>query len=157
MATAPYPVPPPTNRRSVIEKHLTADRWFRRFDAPTGRYITLDVPLYRDHEVVTLSARLSDIAGEARGQLTLDISILEEYSTAWLRALSDLTDLCNQLGGMLRIEGMCPQASGTLSETRRLHNSGVRRRYESRESTVQRSTVPKLINNDPARTRFGMT
>ncbi len=172
MPTAPYPVPPPAHtpstpppsRRGAIEKYLTADRWFRHFEQSAGCYITLDVPVSRDQDVVSLADRLTDLAGDCRGQLTLDVSILDEFSTAWLRTLSDLTTLCNQLGVDLRLEGMCPKAKDTLHTTRRLHNAGVGRRYDHRAvpgTIAPASRVgPPTANSPthaPPRTRFGVT
>lgn len=135
---APYANPPPPGipafpaSSSRPLKHLTPDRWFRRFDASLGTLVTIDIAVARDEDVVSLAGRLRELAGEARGNVKLNVSVLEEFSTAWICALADLSRICQELGGSLSMEGMCPRARDVLEDTRKLHSGTMRRRNEKR-------------------------
>jgi len=90
--------------------------------------VKIDVAPSRDEDVLTLSARLSELAGQACGHIALDLSVVEEFSTAWMKTLADLSRTCRELGGELEMAGMCPIAEKVLNDTRRLQSGPVRRR-----------------------------
>ena len=115
------------------QKVLDPDRWFRLFDAAEMKTVRIDVAPVRDEDVVSLSHRLTQIAGQSRGQLMLDLSSVEEFSTAWMRALSDLANACTTLGGELRFHGMCGKARKVFDDTRRLQHKPLRMREMTRD------------------------
>lgn len=126
----------PSDPASVAPlKALEPDRWFRLFEMTDRKMIRLDVAPWRDEEVVSLSGRLREVAGFAQGNVTLDLSMVEEYSTAWFKALADLTTMCHQLGGQLELVGLCPKAAKIFEDTKRLHTATGRLRPASSTST----------------------
>lgn len=123
----------PTPNASPPRKALEPDRWFRLFEACDATTIRIDLAPMRDEDVVQLSACLQEIAGKSRGRLAIDLSAVEEYSTAWMKALSDLDHACSQLGGELKFEGMCDRARRVYQDTRRLQHKPLRMRELTRE------------------------
>lgn len=123
-------------------KALEPDRWFRIFDQSDGKMIRLDVAPWRDEEVVSLSGRLRELAGFAQGNVTLDLSMVEEYSTAWYKALADLATMCHQLGGQLQLVGLCPKAAKVFEDTKRLHTATGRLRPGTNARDVRVQTPP---------------
>ena len=122
-----------TLNASPPRKTLEPDRWFRLFEACDSTTIRIDLAPMRDEDVVCLAAKLQEIAGKSRGRLSLDLSAVEEYSTAWMRVLSDLAHACSSMGGELRFEGMCDRAKRVFQDTRRLHHKPLRMRELTRE------------------------
>ncbi|MBS0197980.1 MAG: hypothetical protein JSR77_14585 [Planctomycetes bacterium] len=105
------------------------DRWYRLFDTESNPHVRIDVPPVRDEHVQTLAARLHDIAGKARGRLCLDLTVVEEYSWTWIKALLDLSSYCSDLGGALCLEGMNPEGAGKFKANKTLRTprfGGVR-------------------------------
>lgn len=164
---APFANPPPAQARSqppsgshqrtnspqtptsIPTKHLSPDRWFRQFEGLLGTIVTIDVPVIRDEDVVSLSGRLRDLAGKAKGNISLNLSVLDEYTTAWIKALADLSSMCASLGGALNLENMCPVAAKVFSDTKRLHHGTTRRRYADERQSPSRpltTTTPMRFN-----------
>lgn len=105
---------------STPRKYLDPERWFRRFDCSGSTTIKIDIAPQRDEEVNSLAMRLNELAGSAKGRLSIDLSSVEEYSTSWIRALTDLADACMAMGGKLQMEGLCATGHRLFNETRRL-------------------------------------
>ncbi len=96
------------------------DRWYRLFESGPSPHVRIDVPPVRDEHVQTLAARLHDIAGKARGRLCLDLTVVEEYSWTWIKALLDLSSYCSDLGGALCLEGMNTEGEGKFRANKTL-------------------------------------
>jgi hypothetical protein len=105
---------------STPRKHLDPERWFRKFDYSGTTTIKIDIAPQRDEDVNSLAARLNEMAGSVKGRLAIDLSSVEEYTTSWIRALTDLADACMAMGGRLEMEGLCPTGHRLFNETRRL-------------------------------------
>ena len=112
-----------------------AEGWFRVFTNEHITLLKLDVPPTRDEHVNTLALRLTEVAGTAKGHLTLDLSAVEFYSWTWIRALIDLSVRCADLGGELRLQGVSAEGARLLKANKSMLSSGARHahRGDSRE------------------------
>jgi anti-anti-sigma regulatory factor len=124
---SPSATPRPTHTPQYND-FISPERWFRLFDFAEHTTIRIDVAPVIDSDVTRLASRLRSVAGQSRGQIALDLTAVEQYTTAWMTALSDLASVCTSLGGKLLIEGMCPRAQRVFDETRRLHYKPLRKR-----------------------------
>lgn len=105
---------------SPNEAALSADRCFRLFENEHLTLVRIDVAPWRDEHVNGLASRLSEIAGHAAGRVTLDLSVVEDYSWPWIRSIIDLAAICNSMGGELKIQGMNEEGKRLLKANRTL-------------------------------------
>ena len=98
--------------------------WFRVFERTNSALVRLDIPPSRDEHVNSLASRLLDVAGGTRGRLELDLSVVEEYSWTWVRALIDLSVRCADLGGALCLTGMNEEGERLLRANKTLMDVG---------------------------------
>jgi hypothetical protein len=132
---------------SAHDVHLSPDRWFRLFENEHLTLVRIDVAPFRDEHVNTLASRLADIAGQASGRITIDLSMVEDYSWPWIRSLLDLSIICADMGGELNIKGMNDQGTRLMKANRTLSRpvqAYSRRPDPQPPPALSRSNLPRM-------------